>query len=180
MPSAPRVGSPEQGEQSPVPPRHSQGGRWTPTARLRRRRGGTQPAGRSEPRRARKAAAQPAWERPAVQTEDERVRAPAVRRGRRLREHAARGAAGGREARWPEAPPRAARRPLFSEAEGLPGSLSHCRRLGPCSPFLCFLQDQPWRRNQGTMALGGRILPLRPVSKAQGAADGMQRSGWDQ
>ena len=64
MPSAPRVGSPEQGEQSPVPPRHSQGGRWTPTARLRRRQGGTQPAGRSEPRRARKAAAQPAWERP--------------------------------------------------------------------------------------------------------------------
>lgn len=73
--------------------------------------------------------------------------------------------------------PRAAERPLFSEAEGLPGSFSHCNLLGPCSPFLHSLQDLPWRRKQATVVLGGHILPLRPVSRARGAADETPRSG---
>ena len=77
---------------------------------------------------------------------------------------------------WPEAGPEQPRG-RSSQAEGLLGSFSHYNLLSLYSPFLCSLQDLPWRRNQATVVLGGLIFPLRPLSRAWGAADEMPRSG---
>lgn len=125
-----------------------------------------------------------------MQTEDTRVLTPSAAMGPGAGggprghdagagtwDHPDRGAASGRAGVLARSWPRAAERLLFSEAEGLPGSFSHCNLLSLCSPFLRSLQDRPWRRNQATVVLGGIILPLRPVSRAWGAADETPRSG---